>query len=270
MRLFGISLGIMMGLASPAATQSFDVPAGCQGFLTVQQQVCRVKHYFTCEGDPEGHRHIHTHTADGLIQHMVIDSHFNWVLVDFVGHARRFEVPNNVVGNDSLSILQRDGIYRFDDPLYDVMGDQRHAVRWIGANELTGQSRIIDGVQMLEVTHLSDFYDASGAIYAHYDAVQLLWPEYGLFLSWSWVDQGSGEMLFDRPIDLIFPGEPGFDQATPRYGCDALMSGLDQPDHAPFRHVAEFVSAGAKPRVMTAIPTLGPAPTGASFITGDQ
>ncbi|NSX54038.1 hypothetical protein [Parasulfitobacter algicola] len=218
----------LMG-AAPAAAQSFNVPDGCTGFLTTQNRSCTVTHYFTCEGDAEGYRQSYTYTQQGRSHHLTFDADFNWIKMNNLRWDHQFMPRNLKQSLDSLEKLQTEGSYRFNDDFLHVAQGQTYEVVWSGENTLTGTSVTVDGEDMLEVSHLSHFYDSNNAPYIKYEGVQLFWAKENLYMGGRWIDQDTGEVGNNTPVDLIRPDEPGFDVATPAYDCDTLISSADLP-----------------------------------------
>ena len=59
-------LGCIVLMASPLAAQEFDLPQGCEGYLTIQSQSCSVSHYFRCGDDQNGEQRRATLDEEGL------------------------------------------------------------------------------------------------------------------------------------------------------------------------------------------------------------
>jgi len=73
---------LLAAMAVPASGQTvevFELPEGCEAFMTVQTQECSVDHMFTCEGDPETHQRRVSITENGVNYLGTIDEETQWL-----------------------------------------------------------------------------------------------------------------------------------------------------------------------------------------------
>ena len=73
-------------------------------------------------------------------------------------------------------------------------------------------------------------YDAGGSVLWAAEGREFISPDWRVFLSGvSNVTTPLEEYTLDgTPVEFIFPGEPGFLSATPKYGCGAMLSSLER------------------------------------------
>lgn len=227
-------LGIFALCAGPAIAGEGDaaryIPEGCSAFLTVQSADCRVDHYYTCEGAPAGHKWRLSMDREGAIGLFLTDYEYRWLEAEFFryGMTDRLVVPEQEPA--SLSELLETG---HDDILIllEVTFDDGMQVfeRFEGYDRLTGETDVIDGETLLvtefSMTHMSE----SGEFYSRASGNEYVHPEYRLFLANQETyleSDGTVTQIVDTPIRFLEPGEAGFLDDTPHYGCEAMMSSL--------------------------------------------
>jgi hypothetical protein len=70
-------------LATPVVAQdgpaTFNLPAGCEAYVTIQYEMCTVDHQFTCSFDPEGHQRRASLDEQGMIYAGMIDAETQWI-----------------------------------------------------------------------------------------------------------------------------------------------------------------------------------------------
>lgn len=227
-------------LAVPAVAQerpeTFGLPAGCDAFVTVQGTSCQVEHHFTCAGDPEGHQRRVSLDERGLTYAGQIDNETQWIASfhALTGHSEQLE--SNPAEPASLSELIETGEDEYD---FRTMSDMFGETRFVGRDTLTGRQVTIDGVTLDETSYDITAYDAAG---------NEIWSSQGNeFISRNWRTFLSGtgtvttaEDTFekdDRPVEFIFPGEPGFLSAQPKYGCGLAISAAPYSEETPHDHI---------------------------------
>ena len=213
-----------------AEDASGQIPAGCTAHLTVQTAECRVDHYYTCEGEPDGHQWRLSMDRDGPTGLFLVDHEYRWLEAYFYRHniVDRLVVPETEPA--SMTELLDDG---HDDIriMLEVTFEDGVTVyeRFEGFDRLTGETAVIDGEYLLvtefSMTHMSE----SGEFYSRAYGHEYVHPEYRIFLANTETYQdsdGTVTQSADAPVRFLQPGEAGFLDDTPRYGCDALMSSL--------------------------------------------
>jgi hypothetical protein len=214
-------------LAAPVAAQDapaqFSLPAGCDAYLTVQNESCQVSHYFTCEGDPDGHQRRVILDEQGMTYVGEIDRETQWISSFHVlsGHSERLE--SDPVEPASISELIQKGV---DDYDFRTLSDEIGTTRYVGQDTLTGREITIDGVTLAETTYDITAFDAAG---------NEIWSAKGLeFISRNWrvflpgsgtVNTSDGQYeKSDLPVEFIYPGEAGFLSSRPKHGCGVAIS----------------------------------------------
>jgi hypothetical protein len=214
-------------LAGPGAAmgQTFDLPQGCEAFVTVQGKDCTVSHMFTCAQDPEGH----TRRAD-LDEEMItyvgrVDSEAQWIESFHLttGHTERLESnPADPASLTELLATERD---TWD---FVTQSAEIGPTRYTGEDRLTGQSVVIDGVTLLRTEYEIVARDESGAELWRGQGREFVHPDWRVFLSGisEYTTPDDSFETDGSPVEFIFPGEPGFLSVNPKYGCGVVMSSL--------------------------------------------
>lgn len=229
-----LTLSVIFGLMTSKATaqetpRTFSLPQGCTAYMTVQSKDCTVDHHFTCEGDPEGHQQRVSLTEEGVTYIGSINSETQWVgsYHPFTGHSERLG-PD---GDDPASFteLTTKGIDTFD---FTTLSDEIGTTRYVGQDELTGKSVVIDGIDLEETKYSIRALSPEG---------EELWRAEGneyISRRWRTFFAGTGTVTtptdsFDKddsPVEFIFPGESGFLSANPKHGCGVLLSSFTPLD----------------------------------------
>ncbi len=211
-------------LAAPAAAQStFELPAGCDAFVTVQSTSCQVEHHFVCKDDPEGHQRRVALNEEGLTYAGEIDSETQWIESFHIlsGHAER--LVSNPAEPASLSDLIARGV---DDYDFETQSDQIGTTRYVGQDTLTGRQVVIDGITLDETSYQVTAYSADGDEIWRSQGNEFISRNWRMFLSGTGTTTVNGETFENdnRPVEFIFPGEPGFLSASPKHGCGVAIS----------------------------------------------
>lgn len=211
-------------LAGPAAAQStFSLPANCTAYLTVQDESCTVEHHFTCANDPEGHQRRVSLDEQGMTYLGEIDAEAQWIASFHVlsGHRERLEA--DPAEPASLSELIATGA---DDYDFRTLSDEIGTTRYVGRDTLTGRQITIDGVTLDETTFDITAFDAAGNEIWSSQGREFINRDWRMFLSGTGTlttQSGTFERA-NRPVEFIFPGEPGFLSAEPKHGCGVAIS----------------------------------------------
>lgn len=213
--------------ASPVAAQQtpqvFSLPSGCDAYLTVQSESCQVDHHFICQGDPSGHQRRVSLDETGLTYAGEIDSETQWInsFHPLSGHSERLEAAP--ADPASLAELIERGVDSYD---FRTLSDQIGTTRYVGEDTLTGREITIDGITLAETTYDITAYDEAGNEVWSAEGREFISRDWQMFLS------GTGQVTtpqgsFDRsnrPVEFIFPGEPGFLSSQPKHGCGIAIS----------------------------------------------
>ena len=214
-------------LALPAAAQdapsTFSLPAGCDAFLTVQTESCQVDHHFTCQGDPEGHQRRVSLDERGVTYAGEIDNETQWISSFHVISGHREVLESDPVEPASLSDLIRTGV---DDYDFRTFSDEIGTTRYVGQDTLTGREITIDGVTLAETTYDITAYDEAGNEIWSSQGNEFVSRKWRTFLAGTGVvttPDGTFEQS-NRPVEFIYPGEPGFLSSNPKHGCGVAIS----------------------------------------------
>ena len=214
-------------LAAPASAQEvFVLPTGCDAYLTVQSASCEVEHHFTCEGDPDGQQRRVSIAEQGLTYAGVIDTEAQWISSFHVlsGHSER--LAPDPADPASLSELIATG-----EDTYDFMtrSDEIGMTHYVGRDTLTGRQITIDDVTLDETAYQITAYDPAGDVLWESEGNEFISRNWRMFLSGtSRITTPGGSFDSDgRPVEFIFPGEPGFLSAQPKHGCGVAISSAD-------------------------------------------
>jgi hypothetical protein len=214
--------------AAQEASRLFQVPAGCEAFLTVQSRSCLVSHHWTCDADPEGTHWRATLDADGAFYLGFTDAEFRWLRswslrgggTDTLIEPE--EDPASVTelletGSDSMVFSIREE---------NALGTFRR--NYTGFDRLTGETVIVDGRE-LEVTEFTYEYDTPQGP-RRTTGNQFLHVGWRMFFGGlETVTEPTGETFEGNysPMEFAEPGEQGFLTMQPIYDCGDTMSALD-------------------------------------------
>ena len=210
--------------ATPAPGRTFQPPAGCEAFLTVQMAACTVSHHFTCAADPEGWQRRVDMDEGGIAYAGAIDAETQWVESQHFlsGHSEALAPnPADPASFTELTTSGRDG---FD---FVTNSPQIGPTRYVGEDRLTGETVTIDGVTLDRTTYEIVATDPAGNEVWRSEGAEYISREWRMFLSGTGTTTlPSGESFGgdDSPVEFIYPGEPGFLSASPKHGCGEMMS----------------------------------------------
>ena len=217
-----LTLGLL-AFATPVAAQEFSLPEGCTAYLTVQSVACSVGHHFTCEGDPEGHQRRVDIGEDGVTYFGMIDSETQWIESTYLttGHTERLEaIPAD---RASFTELLEIGANSFD---FVTLSEELGETRYVGADILTGETVVIDGIELLRTEYIIRAENASGEVMWSASGNEYISPEWRMFLAGSGRTEVNGTVFEDdhSPQEFIFPDEAGFLSRFPKYNCGVTES----------------------------------------------
>lgn len=219
-----LALICMAGAATAqSGSGTFGLPVGCTAYLTVQDASCQVDHHFTCDGDQAGHQRRVSLDEQGITYAGEIDAEAQWIASyhALTGHSEA--LMSNPVDPSSLSELIAANIDTFD---FGTSSDMYGITRYAGQDSLTGREVVIDGVTLLETAYDLTAYAEDGSEIWSARGNEFISPEWRMFLSGTGVTTTTeGQVEHDdRPVEFIFPGEPGFLSTRPKHGCGVAIS----------------------------------------------
>jgi hypothetical protein len=217
---------LMTPVGGPVLAQGgFSLPAGCEAYVTVQKADCTVTHLFRCEGDPEGHQRRVDLNESALTYMGVIDSETQWIESFHASSGDTTYLAPDAADPASLTELIETGRDGLD---FQTMSGMYGLTRYVGEDRLTGETVVIDGVELLRTAFYMVVYDQFGGVVWEISGNEYIHPEWRTFLSGTRTFSTPDEEVVQdgTPVEFIFPGEPGFLGSTPRHGCGVMMSGL--------------------------------------------
>ena len=216
-------------LAGPAAAQTFNLPQGCEGYVTIQKRECTVTHNFICATDPEGYQRRVDLTQAGMVYMSTIDAETQWV-ESYSPLSGETEVLGPVIEDPaSFSDLLEVGA---DSWNFSTTSDQVGVTQFTGLDRLTGRTVVIDGVQLEETEYEMTARNISGQELWRSEGREFIHRDWRVFLSGTrQVTTANDSYSRDStPVEFSFPGEPGFLAAEPIYDCDVILSSADPVD----------------------------------------
>ena len=211
--------------ASPvvAQTQVFELPEGCNAYLTIQTEACSVDHIFTCEGDQEGYQRRVSIGEDGVSYIGQIDSETQWIESVHLFSGHREQLSDSVTDPASFSELVENGIDTYD---FTTESEEIGQTRYVGQDSLTGRQVTIDGVTLDETQYNITAYDENGDVKWSSEGNEYISQRFRMFLAGSstiTTENGTFDND-DNPVEFIFEGETGFLSANPKFGCGETLS----------------------------------------------
>lgn len=220
--------------ASPGRT--FSLPAGCTAYLTVQEESCTVSHHFTCENDPAGWQRRVTMDESGISYFGAIDAETQWVESFHMisGHSER--LAPGATDPASFTDLTTTGVDTYD---FQTDSAEVGTTRYVGQDRLTGETVTIDGVTLDQTEFAITAYASDGTEMWTSHGREFISRDWRMFLSGTSTITAGGETWesSERPVDFIFPGEPGFLSVTPVHGCGVVLSSIDAGAAPPLLRV---------------------------------
>ena len=222
-------IALALFAATPAAAQqTFSLPAGCEAYVTVQSRNCLVAHHFICAGDPEGHQRRVDLGEEGMLSTGMIDFETQWIQSFHTSTGHSETLRDGPTDPASFTELVTTGEDTYD---FHTDSDEIGATRYVGRDGLTGEVRVIDGVALKETEYSIVAYDSDGTEIWRSTGNEYISEDWRMFLSGRGSTTASGETWEsdDSPVEFIFPGEPGFLSANPKYDCGATLSKWEVP-----------------------------------------
>ncbi|WP_373355575.1 hypothetical protein [Pseudoroseicyclus sp. CXY001] len=217
-------VSLLILAASPAAAQAtFSLPADCTGYMTVQTKSCSISHHFTCSNDPEGWQRRVDLDAEGITYAGAIDAETQWVESFHVlsGHSEALAPGANDPASFSELISTGRDSYDFETTSPEV-----GTTRFVGQDSLTGNAITVDGLALEETEYHIQAISPEGDILWESEGNEYINREHRLFLSGPGTTTVEGESYptDDSPMQISFPGDPGFLSTEPKFGCNVVSS----------------------------------------------
>lgn len=222
-----ILFAILMFPVPVLAQDQVALPQGCTGLVTVQMKSCTVSHHFQCSDDPEGFRRRVDLDEIGVTYTGAVDAETQWIESFHFrsNHSERLE--DSPADPASFTQLTETGTDTYD---FRTLSDEIGTTRYVGADTLTGETVVIDGVELLRTSYRIRAVSEAGEQLWSSEGREFIHPAWRIFLA----GEGSYRMpdgevfeVDDTPVDFVFPGEPGFLSTAPVYGCGAILSSFE-------------------------------------------
>ena len=224
-----IRVAALVLLASPVVAQdSFSLPAGCTGYVTIQKRGCVVSHLFTCQGDPAGDQRRVDMTESGLAYLGTIDAEANWIKTEHIAAGYSDTLAPGAADLASFTQLLAMG---HDDWDFVTIASDGYSSRNVGTDDITDRDVVIDGVALKQTDFVIRVTDpTTGAFIWSGVGQEFIHPEWRTFVSGTRTITTPTETYDtdNSPVEFAFPGEQGFLSVKPRYDCSVPIAG-DMP-----------------------------------------
>jgi hypothetical protein len=233
-----LALLALLPLAAPAlaqeaapsqqASRTFQPPAGCTAYVTVQMSSCTVSHHFTCENDPAGWQRRVDMDEEGVTYFGAIDRQTQWVESFHV-----LSQHSEVLAPNPADPASFDDLLSKGEDHWDFTTDSREIgpTRYVGHDRLTGETATIDGVTLDRTEYAITAYAPDGSEIWRGTGSEYISRDWRMFIS-GVTSIAVGEEVEesdDTPKEFLLPGERGFLSVNPKYGCNEVLSDLGAP-----------------------------------------
>jgi hypothetical protein len=216
-------LPLLLVAAPASAAGKFQLPEGCEAFVTVQHSDCQVSQHYTCSGDKPGDQWSAYLSPDGPFYLSRIDAETRWM------ESHDLITPDSdqlatEANPASFSTLLETGRDDFDFTTESAAGEVR---RYVGFDKLAGGKVTIDGVTLERTEFALETFAADGSFLHRRTGQQVISRDWRLFFSDAEHFEnayGDQEDSVSRPMTFAFPGEKGFLATAPQFGCDQMMT----------------------------------------------
>ena len=220
-----LSVILLTALPVPVAAQdqTFSLPGGCTGYLTVQSADCEVSHHFICENYDAGVQGRVDLGLNGPTYIGTIDAEAQWVNSFNPDTGSTETLLLNPPDAASFSALIGTGTDTYD---FSTMNDQTGVLNFVGQDSLSGETVVIDGVTLEQTNMQIMVLSEDGAELWRTTGHEYISREWRMFLSGTGeTTSADGSFKSDgSPVEFVFPGEPGFLSANPKFGCNTVIS----------------------------------------------
>lgn len=222
--------GVPQGVAAQESKGLFQVPQGCQAFLTTQSRSCMVTQYWRCDADPEGTHWSVAMDQDGPFFMTFTDAEYRWLR----SWSLRADVSSTLrePEDDPASLTELLSVGS-DTMVFSVVrqeGSVERVIDYTGFDRLTGEQITVDD-ETLEVTEFTYQYDEDDG-QRRVAGNQFVHRAWGLFfggLETVTLPGGGTVETNQSPMRFSEPGEPGFLSTEPIFDCGDTLSGLSLP-----------------------------------------
>lgn len=214
---------------NPAFAETFTPPQGCKLEVTVQNRGCVVYQHYSCGKEAEDHQYRIKFDAEGVTDVLVSDLDGAWITVNYPRASFSSKYIEKKGDHPiSFSGLQNGGRYEVNFIREITEGFAAgNIIQDTGSAELTGKAITINGKELLEVKYSVTTKIGNVGSETHANGYSFLDAELGrLYGEVTEVSFAPGDVKkFDeRPVEVILPGEEGFESINPKYGCGQDLS----------------------------------------------
>lgn len=212
----------LIGAPSLCAAQTFGVPEGCEGVLTVQHKTCLMINVWQCEADDPGDKWIALIGEAGVFSIQHVDDEFQWLETFKPSGTERLILP--APDPASMTELLENGLDTYEFTIAIDAGDETT----VGFDTLTGNDVEIDGEPLLGTEFGGSTLDADGNEINKSAGRQYVSVKHRLFFfGEAWDIESPDQIIDSSPVDFIYPGEEGFFAERPKYECGVIESSFE-------------------------------------------
>lgn len=217
-----VALPAFAGGTPQSGKNDFDLPEGCEAFLTVQNRNCSVTLMWRCNVAPQGDIWGASFSDYGLESISNYAASYQWLDTVYTWDQSREQFTPPAADPIELNRLLDTGSDSYDFIMRRSLLEESYDIHITGSDHLTGETEVIDGVELDKVATEMLITADDGTVEYQSHGFQYFSRELGqFFLGIANVigGDGSSTQYNDSPMDFILPGEPGFGATTPLYEC---------------------------------------------------
>lgn len=222
-KIIGAGVATILVALPAGAGGRFAPPEGCEVYVTVQMKSCQVSQHYRCETDAPGDQWAVYLDADGPYYMTRIDSETRWIDSYSLISGERDKLVTEADPASFQTLLDTGR----DDYDFTTESDTGETVRYIGFDELPGEKVKIDGVQLERTRFGLTARDADGEPMWQRAGVQLIHRDWRIFFADREIfetPEGERVEVADTPVTFAFPGQAGYLESKPQFGCDMMMT----------------------------------------------
>ncbi|MCP5038449.1 MAG: hypothetical protein GY945_12725 [Rhodobacteraceae bacterium] len=204
------------------AEAGFTLPEGCSAVLSTQTGFCGANLHWTCQDDPRGHVRKAYFDVDGLASILTFNAQSAIIDAQYMWDNSREVLIGEPLDTFSVDALQTNLTESYAWQLSRTDESGTRSLSMTGTDTLTGDALRVGDHVLPEVATSFEYLEEDGSLNYRGEGTYYLMSDPILVIS------GSGQAMdpdgrfeYDEtPVELIFPGQPGFGDTTPRNNCD--------------------------------------------------
>lgn len=210
---------VLLGSPAIVSAQSFGVPEGCTGVLTVQHKSCMMINVWQCDADAKGDKWIALIGEGGVFSIQRVDPEFQWLETYKTSGSETLMLP--APDPSSMTELIENGLDTYEFTIAKDSGNETT----VGFDTLTGEEVVIDGEPLLRTEFGGSTLDADGTEIEKSAGRQYISTKHRLFFfGEAWDADSPDEIQDSSPVEFIYPGEDGFFAEHPKFECGVVES----------------------------------------------